>query len=173
MPNQKKEANFIPSNPIEFPYTVQPYGDKSEVPFFYEIWERTYLNTYYSKLFRDEQSRYDLYSVLGDFESYTIKEAISSDPELMMILKRYGLSFQTFEPFLKSISNEGTGQNWNNYIRDIFNTDYINADIDNDSYIYSLDTINVESITVQDSQESQNKLVEYLKRHSIKYFRLY
>ena len=51
----------------------------------------------------------------------------------------------------------------NNYIRDIFNTDYINADIDNDSYIYSLDTINVESITVQDSQESQNKLVEYLK----------
>jgi len=163
MPNQKKEANFIPSNAIEFPYTVQPYGDKSEVPFFYEIWERTYLNTYYSKLFRDEQSRYDLYSVLGDFESYTIKEAISSDPELMMILKRYGLSFQTFEPFLKSISNEGTGQNWNNYIRDIFNTDYINADIDNDSYIYSLDTINVESITVQDSQESQNKLVEYLK----------
>lgn len=161
--NQKKEADFIPSNAIEFPYLSKPYGNTSEVPFFYEIWERTYLNTNYSKIFRSQQSRFDLYSVLGDFESYTIKQAISSDPELMMVLKRYGLSFQTFEPFLKNISNDGTGENWNNYIRDIFNTDYINADIENDSYIYSIDTISADSITVQDSQESQNKLVEYLK----------
>ena len=163
MPNQKQEADFIPSNAIEFPYNVKPYSNTSEVPFFYEIWERTYLNTNYSKLFRGEQSRFDLYTVLGDFESYTIKQAINSDPELMMILKRYGLSFQTFEPFLKNISNDGTGQNWSNYVRDIFNTDYINADIDNDSYIYSKDTIDAESISVQDSQESQTKLIEYLK----------
>ncbi len=162
-PNQKQSAPFIPNNAIEFPYNVTPYGNKSAVPFYYEIFERTYLATNYSKLFKSPQSKQDLYAVIGDFEAYTIKQQILSDPFLMMQLKRYGFNFTNFVPFLENISNDGKGENWALYQRDYFVTPYIKTYVEKDSAIYSLEQLNADSITVDESQESENNLIEYLK----------
>ena len=162
-PNQKQSAPFIPNNAVEFPYNVIPYGNKSAVPFYYEIFERTYLATNYSKLFKSPQSKQDLYAVIGDFEAYTIKQQILSDPFLMMQLKRYGFNFTNFIPFLQNISNDGKGESWALYERDYFVTPYIRTYLEKDFGIYSLESLNADSITVDESQTSENNLIEYLK----------
>lgn len=162
-PNQKQSAPFIPNNAIEFPYSIIPYGNTSAVPFYYEIFERTYLATNYSNLFKTPQSKLDLFATIGDFEAYTIKERIASDPFLMMQLKRYGFNFTNFIPFLQNISNDGKGESWALYERDYFVTPYIRNYIEKDSAIYSIEQFNADSLTIDESQESENNLIKYLK----------
>ena len=44
-PNELKENPFISCNAIEFPFQGQPYNDLRIVSFFYELFERTFLNS--------------------------------------------------------------------------------------------------------------------------------
>lgn len=160
--NQKEQANFIGATPVEYPYDIIPYSNLSEVPFLYELWERTYLMSNYSNVFRGNQSRQDLYSVFGDFEASTIMESIKSDPFLQLKLKQYKLNFNTFESLLQNISNGGNGPSWNLHIRDNYTTNYIRNYAENSFGLYPLNTW-WDSPDIDLAQESQEKLQTFLK----------
>ena len=55
---------------------------------------------------------------------------------LKKTLKEYNLTASNFENVLKHISNDGTGQSWQNYIRGIFNTGYIENTVNNASFSF-------------------------------------
>ena len=160
--NQKNYGNFIAANPVEYPYDIVPYSDLSIVPFLYELWERTYLISNYSNVFRTNQDRRDLYAVYGDFEAATISEAIKSDPFLQMSLKQYQLRPQTFEALLENISNNGTGPSWNLHVRDNFVTPYIRNYVQQYYGLYDFESW-WNSPTMELAQPSQERLREYLK----------
>ena len=49
-------------------------------------------------------------------------------------LKEYAYTGENFETVLRHISNEGTGESWQNFIRGIFNTKYIKNLVNNSSF---------------------------------------
>jgi len=161
--NTKTELSSIPVNPVEFPYSQIPYTNLSEVPFLYELWERTYLSSNYSKLFRPNQSPQNLYQVVADFETLTIKKAIESDPFLKMKLKRLGINSSNFESLLSHVSNNGTGVSWNTFLADVFVTPYIRDYTDKFFELYDLETFNEKSPTIDISDDSEVKLRNYLE----------
>lgn len=161
--NKKTELSSIPVNPVEFPYSNIPYTNLSEVPFLYELWERTFLSSNYTKLFRPNQSPQNLYQIVADLETETIKNSIESDPFLKMKLKRLGINSSNFENILSHISNNGTGINWNTFLADVFVTPYIREYDDKFFELYSLDVFESKSPTIDISVESEQKLKDYLK----------
>lgn len=161
--NSGKTVKTIPVNSVEFPYNNIPYENLSEVPFLYEVWERTMLSSNYTKLYRPTESLQNIYQVTADFESETIKNAIESDPFLKMKLKRLGINSGNFESILSHISNNGTGQKWNTFLADVFVTPYIQKLEEKPFDFYTSDEFESISPTVATSDESEARLIEYLK----------
>lgn len=160
--NQKKIANYIPVSAMEYPLLLRAYPDLNEITFLYEIWERTYLQSNYSNLFRPTQSSQNLYNVLGRFEAKTIKDAISSDPFLMMKLKNLGLNSQNFLSLLRSVSGNGQGQRWALFERDLYTSTAVKSLIDTQNGIYKFSDDDVNRIQSEPADESQDNLKEYI-----------
>lgn len=132
----------ISLNAIEFPVSNEVLQNKDESKFFYEIYERLILNSYYSKLNR--KSGYDLgvYEIEGDNESTNILKSLSNDnPFLIKKIKEYLLDGTNYLSFLRHISNQGQGENWQNFIRGTFVTPYIKNDVENPNVIYNVDIL--------------------------------
>jgi len=161
--NSKKEVSSIPISSVEYPYQTQPYTNLSEISFLYEIWERTFLSSNYTKLFRTNQSPQNLYQIFADFETETIKNAIESDPFLKMKLKRLGINSNNFESILSHISNNGTGKFWNTFLADVFVTPYIREYEEKPFDVYSVDTYYDLAPIIDISDESEQRLKEFIK----------
>lgn len=133
--NEETDINRLSLNAIEFPVTNDVYSNKEEVKFFFEIFERTFYTIYYSRLSRARGSieTKDLVSdVIADIEKTNLINALGVDnPFLIQKFKQYKISWSNFETTLRHISNEGTGQSWQNFIRGIFNTGYIRNTVAN------------------------------------------
>jgi hypothetical protein len=133
--NSVTEPNRVSLGAIEFPVSNDVFKNKVEVNYIYEIYERILLTSHYSKLDRSENNTTDLdkvSNVIADGESINIKNSLSnSDVSLIKIIKDYNLTADNFESVLKHISNEGVGQSWQNFIRGVFNTAYINNYVNN------------------------------------------
>jgi hypothetical protein len=160
--NDKQVSKYIGVNAVEFPFESEPYVNEEYVSFFYEIFERTYLSSNYSKVIRDNNFRKTLYNVLADFESVNIKEGLNNSPELMKILKEFGLNASTFNSYLSSISNNGQGSFWARKSRDIYTQDYIKGYVDIDFGIYSLESMSTSSTEIISSVESVKQLEDYI-----------
>ena len=160
--NSKQTIDAISVNAVEYPYKNEPYKDLSQVSFFYELWERTFLASNYTKLFRLPKSLLNMAQVVGEFEATTIIEAIKRDTFLSKKLKNYGLNAANFESVLRSVSNEGNGPSWGKYISDVFVTPYIQEYENNFQKIYSLETYYSDSPKATIAVEAQEKLREYL-----------
>src|SRR5210317_399602 len=130
--NETQLTNYISSNAIEFPFDSTPYSNKEYVSFFYEIFERTYLNTNYNKIIRNNNFRKSLYNVFADFESLNIQEGLKGSPKLTKIFKEYKFNVNSFNNYLSSISNNGQGSYYSRKSRDIFTQPYINNFIETD-----------------------------------------
>ena len=133
--NSVTEPNRVSLGAIEFPVSNDVFKNKVEVNYIYEIYERILLTSHYSKLDRSENNTTDLdkvSNVIADGESINIKNSLSnSDVSLIKIIKDYNLTAANFESVLQHISNEGVGQSWQNFIRGVFNTAYINNYVNN------------------------------------------
>ena len=161
--NQETVKNYVPISAIEFGSLTNPYPDLNEITFLYEIWERTYLQSNYTKLFRPTESSENLFNVMGKFEAQTIKESISSDPFLTMKLKQFGLNSQNFVSLLRNISGNGQGQRWALFQRDLFTSSAVRGLISNQNAIYKLTNSTLNEIDIQNTDNSQDNLIEYLK----------
>ena len=161
--NELEFTQYIGVNAVEFPNVNQPYLNLTEVSFFYEMWERAYLGSNYTKLFKETGYENELYAAIGEFEFYNIKQAVEESPQLQGILKRFKFNYNNFINFLRNISLGGEGQNWNLFIRDEFVTPYIKEYITQDFEVYSVATLSENSPSVQGLESSTNKISEYIK----------
>jgi len=161
--NQLKDNPFLGCNAIEFPYQNRPFLDLNIVPFIYEIFERTLLSSNYTKLYRDSGYRDEVYSVLADFEYNNLKESVINSPDLIREFKNFAFSYENFLRYMRSISNNGQGLNWNLFIRGDFTTPYIKNLITKNYGIYKLSYLNGDSTTVESNVDSIEKLKKYIK----------
>ncbi len=146
--NEDQEINRLTLNGIEFPQTNIPYFTKEEVKFFFEIWERTYLNSHYNRFQRGGNIK-EIYETIGRNEADNIINALGlSSPFLIQKLKNYGFNFKNFLGVLSHISNQGTGPSIQKLIRDIFATPYIQSEVDRPFEIYDQNTVDGSSTTV-------------------------
>jgi hypothetical protein len=136
--NQTTDINRISLGTIEFPISNDVFSNKEVVKFIYEIYERILLTSHYSRLDRSNVSTSDgdkISNVVAEAETINITKSVSNigDAELIKTLKSYSLNTK-FKEVLRHISNEGQGKSWQNFIRGIFNTAYINNTVENGEF---------------------------------------
>jgi hypothetical protein len=128
--NSETKPSRLSFNAIEFPISNEVYQNTEEVKFFYEIYERMLLNSFYSKLSRDSNINFNMKEYYAESEVLNIVSALGSDnPYLTKKLKEYNLTSGSYLSFLNHISNEGSGESWQNFIRGEFNTSYIKNEV--------------------------------------------
>ena len=159
-PNEGTETQFISANSILFPFSNNVYTNKTIVPFFYEILERTLLSSNYTNLYKNSGYAESIYSVLADFEKLNIQNASSDSIELLQTLKNFSFTYENFIRYIQSISNNGS---FNLLIRNEYVTPYIKNSVKNSYGIYNTSYITENPTTVEGSTDSSDKLKKYLK----------
>ena len=171
--NTLKDNPFMGANSIEFPYQNRPYTDLNIVPFIYEIFERSLLSSNYTKLYKSGGYRNEVYNVLSDFEYNNLKESVIKSTELINAFKNFAFSYENFLRYMKSISNNGQGVNWNLFARGEFTTQYIKSYIDKDFGIYDLSFLEGDTTSVESNVENYEKLEKYLSGNASDELRFY
>ena len=138
--NEEKSIQRLSLNGIEFPQSNLPYSNKEEVKFFYEIWERTYLNSHYNRFQRGGDVK-EIYNIIGSNEAQNLVTALGISPTLVGKLKNYGFNFENYLGVLSHISNQGTGPSIQKLIRDVFVTPYIETETNDAFKIYDKSVI--------------------------------
>ncbi len=140
--NSDGRPNRSSLNGIEFPVSNQVFQNKEEVKFFFEIYERIFLNSFYSKLSRISGYDSGVYTVESECEKVNIVNSLGDDnPFLIKTLREYQLNQTNFLPFLRHISNSGEGESWQKYIRGEFVTPYIQNFVDSPYGLFNSDII--------------------------------
>jgi hypothetical protein len=160
--NQKLIGEYASSNSLEFPFSTIPYEDPSEISFFYEWWERTFLTSHYTQLFRGNYQRPQVDKFIADLEYSNIQKNIKDKPLLLEKLKNNPFDLTILEDYLKTISNNGASTKYWNYERDNFTTDYINNLLSKDYGLFSMDTIDGSSLTLDTTVPLVDNFKNYL-----------
>lgn len=167
--NSLTEPKRVSLNSVEFPISNEVFTNKEEVKFFYEIYERFLLNSYYTKLDRSVLSTTDtdiVTNVVADSENINLNESLGNeDVSIIKKLKEYKIDSNNFEAILKLISNDGSGPSWQNFIRGIFVTPYIKNIVDNIGFEF----INKNEITETKTQplvslNNEDKISSYISK---------
>jgi hypothetical protein len=136
--NPVTDIQRVSLDAIEFPISNAVYDNKEEIKYFYEIFERIFLTSNYSGLLRSNGNTQDadkVTDVIAEAESINIIQSLSNDnPFIIKKLKEFGINAGNFEILMRHISNDGTGESWQNFIRGIFNTSYIKNKVNNSSF---------------------------------------
>ena len=135
--NFLERPNRFSFNAAEFTIGNDVYQNTEEVKFFYEIYERMFVNSFYSKFNRKSIKDNNVQQYVGESETTDILKAISDDnPFISQKLKEYNINASIYGGFLRHISNQGEGQSWQNFIRGIINTPYLKNDTDVSFFMY-------------------------------------
>ena len=165
--NELIDIKVVSVDAIEYPITNAVYSNKEEVKFFYEIYERAFLSSNYSRLVRSNQFTADsdnISNTIASSDALNIVRVLGEDnPFLIKKLKEYGLNSTNFTQVLRHISNGGTGESWQNFIRGIFNTSYIKNNVDNSNFGFINQNI-LNSVSSQPlvSLEKEPEFVNYI-----------
>jgi len=163
--NEGQVTNRLNINSLEFPYVNFAYLNKEEVKFFFEIYERSYVYSRYAGLSRigNSATRTSLLELVANVESNDITTSLGvSSPYIIMKLKNFPLNANNYIQFLQGISNDGTGRDWNNFVRDYWVTTYLRDEVANSSSILSLDTLSTSVQTQTFSLPQVNELEKLL-----------
>jgi hypothetical protein len=161
--NPTEFSSFVSSNALEFPFKTPPYTDIYGVPFFYELFERTYMSANYSKLISDIAQKKQLDKFYGDIESKNVELAIGDNIEITQLLQSFKFKYETFLEYLKKISTNGQGIAWQNLKAQKFYTPYLIDLINNPNNIYSLNTLSSRSIQISADLPLAKNLETFLK----------
>jgi hypothetical protein len=165
--NELTDVKVVSIDAIEYPISNAVYSNKEEIKFFYEIYERAFLSSNYSRLVRSNQFTADADNVsntIASSDALNIVRVLGEDnPFLIKKLKEYGLNSTNFTQVLKHISNGGNGESWQNFIRGIFNTSYIKNNVENSNFGF-IDKNILTSISSQPlvSLEKETEFVNYI-----------
>jgi len=147
-------------NAIEYPNIGIAYVNKEEIKFFYEIWERQYLTSFYSGYVRLLGNS----NGVGGFSDYSmkvetgnlVKSLGGSSPFLTVKLKNLALNANNYVSTLETISNQGTGRSYQDFIRDFYVTPYIKALTDSPFSILNLNETGKIPESAQDPKDLQS-----------------
>jgi hypothetical protein len=129
--NSETKPERFSFNAAEFTIGNDVYRNTEEVKFFYEIYERMFVNSFYSKFNRDSVKKNNIQTYVSESETTNIVKALNtSNPLLAKKIKEYNITSSVYEAFLRHISNNGEGISWQNFIRGIINTNYLKNDTD-------------------------------------------
>lgn len=165
--NEVTDSLRVSLNSIEFPVPNAVYSNKEEIKFFFEIYERVLLSTFYSKLSRVAGQKSDgiINTMIATTETSNLVQSLSNDnPYIIKKLKEYNFNGNNFLEILRNFSNQGQGESWQNYIRGVFNTPYLRNITQNS-------TFEILSSQILDNTKSQplipilgeEKLIDYIK----------
>lgn len=139
--NPKSDTTLASPNALFFPFYTLPYENVDSVSVMYEILERAIINSEYNRFDYEELEKQQVDLLFANMEGQNVVTSISSSLELQNILREYKFNYNNFLEFLKKISNNGNGQSWINYTRNIFNNQYIINSLNEQKEIYSIETI--------------------------------
>ena len=147
-------------NAIEYPNVGIAYVNKEEIKFFYEIWERQYLTSFYSGYVRllgnsNGISEFSDYSMKVETDNL-VESLGASSPFLNMKLKNLALNSNNYVSTLETISNQGTGRSYQDFIRDFYVTPYIKALTDSPFSILNLNETGKIPVSAQDPKNLQS-----------------
>ena len=165
--NPLTDIQRVSLDAIEFPISNAVYDNKEEIKYFYEIFERIFLTSNYSGLLRSNGNTQDqdkVTDVIAEAESINIIQSLSNDnPFIIKKLKEFGINAGNFEVLMRHISNDGTGESWQNFIRGIFNTSYIKNKVNNSSYEFlSQNLLNENKSQPLVSLPGENNVVNFI-----------
>jgi hypothetical protein len=130
----------ISLNAIDFAVSNEVFQNKEETKYFFEIYERLMLNSFYTRFNKKSGYVYSIYEAEADDEAVNMLQSLGADnPFLTKKIKEYLLDSNNYVPFLKHISNQGQGESWQNFVRGEFVTPYIRNDVKNPNVIYNGD----------------------------------
>jgi hypothetical protein len=155
--NPTEVTEYVACNAIEFPFKTAPYQDLNAIKIFYELFERTYINSFYGNLPLNVSQKNQIDDFYAQIETQNLKLVAPEDITINQTLKNFKLNSQTLLDYMKNISNQGKGESWQKYIRAIYNTDYLSNLLKDTNEIYSIDTLLPNSLKVSaDLQLSEN-----------------
>jgi len=161
--NPAVESEFIGVSALEFPNTLQPYEDKTETNFLYEIFERAMIASDYTKLFRPSSYGDEIYALMSDFEFHNISDSIKDSPSLNITLKNFAFTYDSFLSLLREQSNTGEGELWTNFSEGNFVTPYIIELTNNPVKLYDI-TVFENTPQITNGPTSTENIVNYLKK---------
>jgi hypothetical protein len=149
-------------NGIEFTVGNDVFQNTEEVKFFYELYERMLLNSFYSKFNRNSIKNFNVQTYVAESETLNILNALgSSSPFLAKKIKEYNIDSVQYNNFLRHISNEGQGPAWQNFIRGSFNTPYISNDTQKPFDIYKASILSENVALPNVSLENDGQVKKY------------
>jgi len=161
--NESETVLRITLNAVEFPVSNIPYTDKEEIKYFYEIYERILMGAYFERLSKSGGFDYQVYKVHSDLEAINIVDSLGeNNPYISKKLKEFALNGGNYVQFLQTISNQGTGLNWQSFIRGLYNTRYIRGYVDKDYSITSYETLKPASPSTAENATSLDNVRQYL-----------
>lgn len=126
---------YTPSSAIEFAYRDRIYREPEIFRFVYEMYERILLNTFYSG-FHYTKVGDELIFAGSDMEVNNIVKDGTPEGKLREVLQNV-LPSQTLYDYLKSTSNNQSGDLWNDFIAQSYITQYIKERVDESTELYS------------------------------------
>ena len=160
--NPADYSSYVSANALEFPFKTPPYQDLAPISFFYELFERTYIASHYGNLINDVVTKKQVDKFYGDIESKNVQLSAGDAIEINQILKNYKFNYTSYLEYLKKISNDGSGDSWQTFIRSQYKTDYLRNLFTTEDEIYSIDTISNRSIQISSDLPLAKNLQDYL-----------
>jgi hypothetical protein len=162
--NSEQQPMRLSLNAVDFPVSNEVFQNKEEVKFYYEIYERIMVNTFYSKLSRVDGYQSSVYLVESENEKINALKSLGSDnPFLIKKLKQYLIDGANFQTFLRHISNQGEGESWQKFIRGEFVTPYIKNKTNTPFQLFNRNLLLSPSSQPNVSATQQNKIEDYIQ----------
>ena len=144
-PNTELVIKYTPEHAIEIPFIKKIYNqEKNPIQnFVYEMYERLYLNAFYSGLFYIDISE-DMVFTASDFETNNVVQSLPVGDLKNVIVDT--LPTTTLYNYLKTTAGENqVGPSWQTFISQNFVTPYINDQVKNSSQLLSSKDFNATS----------------------------
>ena len=145
-PNTGLIVKYTPEHAIEIPFKTNVYNQEnnSTVNYVYEMYERLYLNTFYSGLYYISGITQDLVYTASDLEINNVVQSLPKGTLKNEITNT--LPTTTLYDYLKTTAGENqVGVLWNTFISQNFVTPYINDQVNNSWKLLSPKDFNASS----------------------------
>ena len=161
--NVLTKPNRLSLNALDFPVSNEVFQNKEEIKFFYEIYERIMVNTYYSKLNRQSGNDSSIFMVEAEDEKINILKSLGNDnPFLTQKLKQYLIDQNNFLTFLRHISNQGEGESWQKFIRGEFTINYLKNKTNTPFELFNQEILTNERSQPDVSLTDESKIIDYI-----------
>jgi hypothetical protein len=143
-PNTDLIVKYTPGHAIELPFKPVIYSQQrnSIVNYVYEMYERIYLNAFYSGLYYVNTNQ-DIVFTASDIETNNVVQSIPTG-DLKNVIGNT-LPTTTLYNYLKTTSNNETGELWTNFTAQNFVTPYIKDQVNNSWKLLSSRDFNASS----------------------------